>query len=91
MNKLALFIIYFWIIGIIIKLFFSFDSNQMIFSEILIGPNLSSWLGRDDYGRDIFYRLIDGFLNSFEILFLVTIISGFVVVLIGVILGYFGG
>jgi peptide/nickel transport system permease protein len=91
MNKLALFIICFWIIGIIIKLFFSFDSNQMIFSEILIGPNLSSWLGRDDYGRDIFYRLIDGFLNSFEIIFLVTIISSFVGVLIGVISGYFGG
>jgi len=91
MNKLVLFIAFFWLIGITIKLLFGFDSNQMVFSEILIEPNYSSWLGRDDYGRDIFHRLIDGFINSFEIIFLVTIISSFIGVLIGVIAGYFGG
>ena len=91
MKKLVLFVGFFWAIGIIIKLFFGFDSNQMIFDEILIQPNFSSWLGRDDYGRDIFHRLIDGFLNSFEIIFFVTAISSFVGVLIGVISGYFGG
>ena len=91
MNKLVLFIAFFWLIGITIKLSFGFDSNQMVFSEILIEPNYSSWLGRDDYGRDIFHRLIDGFINSFEIIFLVTIISSFIGVLIGVIAGYFGG
>ena len=91
MNKLVLFIAFFWLIGITIKLLFGFDSNQMVFSEILIEPNYSSWLGRDDYGRDIFHRLIDGFINSFEIIFLVTIISSFFGVFIGVIAGYFGG
>ena len=91
MNKLVLFIAFFWLIGITIKLLFGFDSNQMVFSEILIEPNYSSWLGRDDYGRDIFHRLIDGFINSFEIIFLVTIISSFIGVFIGVIAGYFGG
>ena len=91
MNKLVLFIVCFWLIGITIKLLFGFDSNQMVFSQILIEPNYSSWLGRDDYGRDIFHRLIDGFINSFEIIFLVTIISSFIGVLIGVIAGYFGG
>ena len=63
----------------------------MIFDEILIQPNFSSWLGRDDYGRDIFHRLVDGFLNSFEIIFIVTFISSFFGVVIGVISGYFGG
>tara|TARA_B100001758_G_C18230471_1_gene515062 strand:+ start:105 stop:893 length:789 start_codon:yes stop_codon:yes gene_type:complete len=91
MNKLVLFIAFFWLIGITIKLLFGFDSNQMVFSEILIEPNYSSWLGRDDYGRDIFHRLIDGFINSFEIIFIVTIISSFIGVFIGVIAGYFGG
>ena len=64
-------------IGVTIKLFSNFDSNQMIFDEILIQPNFSSWLGRDDYGRDIFHRLVDGFLNSFEIILIVTFISSF--------------
>jgi len=91
LKKLVLFVIFFWSIGIIIKLFFGFDSNQMEFSEILIKPNFSSWLGRDDYGRDIFYRLIDGFLNSFEIIFLVTVISSLFGISIGIVSGYFGG
>ena len=69
MKKIVLFVFFFWLIGIAIKLFSGFDSNQMVFDEILIGPNYTSWLGRDDYGRNIFYRLIDGFLNSFEIIF----------------------
>ena len=91
MKKIVLFVFFFWLIGIVIKLFSGFDSNQMVFDEILIGPNYISWLGRDDYGRNIFYRLIDGFLNSFEIIFIVTAISSFFGVLIGVISGYFGG
>jgi len=91
LKKIVLFVFFFWLIGIVIKLFSGFDSNQMVFDEILIGPNYISWLGRDDYGRNIFYRLIDGFLNSFEIIFIVTAISSFFGVLIGVISGYFGG
>jgi peptide/nickel transport system permease protein len=91
LKKLVFFIVFFWLFGLIIKLFTAFDSNQMIFDEILIKPNFSSWLGRDDYGRDIFHRLIDGFLNSFEIIFIVTAISSFIGVFIGVISGYFGG
>ena len=91
MKKLVLFVGFFWAIGITIKLFSGFDSNQMIFEEILIQPNFSSWLGRDDYGRDIFHRLVDGFLNSFEIIFIVTLISSFFGVVFGVISGYFGG
>ena len=91
MKKIVLFVFFFWSIGIAIKLFSGFDSNQMVFDEILISPNHTSWLGRDDYGRDIFYRLIDGFLNSLEIIFIVTAISSFLGVLIGVISGYFGG
>jgi peptide/nickel transport system permease protein len=91
LKKIVLFVFFFWSIGIVIKIFSGFDSNQMVFDEILISPNHTSWLGRDDYGRDIFYRLIDGFLNSFEIIFIVTAISSFFGVLIGVISGYFGG
>ena len=91
MKKIVFFIVFFWLIGLITKLFTGFDSNQMIFNEILIEPNFTSWLGRDDYGRDIFHRLIDGFLNSFEIIFIVTVISSFIGIFLGVISGYFGG
>ena len=63
----------------------------MIFDEILIQPNFSSWLGRDDYGRDIFHRLVDGFLNSFEIILIVTFISSFFGVGIGGVVTFKNG
>ena len=91
MKKLVFSVCVFWAIGVTIKLFSNFDSNEMIFDDILIQPNFSSWLGRDDYGRDIFHRLVDGFLNSFEIIIIVTFISSFFGVVIGVTSGYFGG
>lgn len=91
MNKLVLIIIFFWLIAIILKLISGFDSSQMDLDQILSEPNFLSWFGRDDYGRDIFYRLIDGFLNSFEIILFVTIISSVTGVVIGIFSGYFGG
>ena len=91
MNKLALGIIIFWGVALISKVISGFDSNQMIFNEILAEPNISSWFGRDDYGRNILYRLIDGFINSFEIITLVTVISISIGVTIGIVAGYLGG
>jgi peptide/nickel transport system permease protein len=91
LNKLSLIIILFWGGALTLKVTSDFDSNQMIFNEILSGPSNSSWFGRDDYGRNIFYRLIDGFINSFEIITLVTILSVTVGVTIGILSAYIGG
>lgn len=54
-------------------------------------PSKEYWLGTDYGGRDVFGQLIIGARNSLAIGFLVTILSGFIGITVGVIAGYFGG
>ncbi|MDQ0160570.1 ABC transporter permease [Alkalibacillus salilacus] len=48
-------------------------------------------LGTDQGGRDIFGQLIIGTRNSLSVGILVTIMSGFIGIVFGVVSGYFGG
>ena len=91
MKQIALAIILFWTCSLIYKILISFDSSVMEVDEILVVPNLTYWFGRDDFGRDIYLRLIDGFINSFQIILFVTLITSFSGILIGVLSGYLGG
>lgn len=54
-------------------------------------PSNEFWLGTDYGGRDVFGQLIIGAKNSLSIGFLVTLMSGFIGIVIGVVAGYFGG
>ncbi|MDA7834420.1 ABC transporter permease [Methylophilaceae bacterium] len=91
MKHIALAIILFWTCSLIYKILIGFDSSVMEVDEILVVPNLTYWFGKDDFGRDIYLRLIDGFINSFQIILFVTLITSFSGILIGVLSGYLGG
>jgi len=91
MKQIALAIILFWTCSLIYKILIDFDSSVMEVDEILVVPNLTYWFGRDDFGRDIYLRLIDGFINSFQIILSVTLITSISGILIGVLSGYLGG
>ena len=91
MKQIALAIILFWTCSLIYKILIGFDSSVMEVDEILVVPNLTYWFGKDDFGRDIYLRLIDGFINSFQIILFVTLITSFSGILIGVLSGYLGG
>ena len=91
MKQIALAIILFWTCSLIYKILIGFDSSVMEVDEILVVPNLTYWFGRDDFGRDIYLRLIDGFINSFQIILSVTLITSISGILIGVLSGYLGG
>lgn len=54
-------------------------------------PSSENWLGTDYGGRDVFGQLIIGTRNSLSIGLLVTLMSGFIGIVIGVFSGYFGG
>ncbi|NUU77419.1 ABC transporter permease [Paenibacillus xylanilyticus] len=54
-------------------------------------PSAQYWLGTDYGGRDVFGQLVIGTRNSLSIAFLVTLMTGFLGILIGVLSGYFGG
>ena len=91
MKRIALLIILFWICSFIFKIFSTYDSCVMELNEILLTPNIDHWFGKDDYGRDIYFRLVDGFINSFEIILSVTIVTSFFGIFIGVLSGFIGG
>jgi len=91
MNLLAKLIVIFWIFSIIFNYLMDVDPNYIEPALILSPPDIGNWFGSDDYGRPIFFRLVEGFLNSIEIIFFVTIFTSVIGITLGVLAGYFGG
>lgn len=60
-------------------------------ANALQAPSASHWFGTDEYGRDIFSRLVYGARITLYIIALVTIIVGPIGLFIGTVSGYFGG
>lgn len=54
-------------------------------------PGAAHWLGTDEFGRDIYSRLVHGARITLYIVALVTVIVGPIGLAVGVASGYFGG
>lgn len=67
-----------------------FESNEEV-EEYPAPPSKSNWFGTDDRGRDVFTRLLYGYKYSIAYAILVWIISTTIGVLLGGIMGFFGG
>ena len=65
------------------------DANQNNFRYRLGAPNASHWLGTDNFGRDIFSRIVHGSRVSLRIALLVVLTTGVLGVMIGAVAGYF--
>lgn len=57
----------------------------------LAAPSAEHWLGTDNFGRDVFSRVIYGARTTLYIIILVTVIVAPIGLLIGTCSGYFGG
>jgi peptide/nickel transport system permease protein len=60
-------------------------------ASTLQAPGAAHWFGTDEYGRDVFSRLVYGARTTLYIVGLVTIVVGPVGLAIGTASGYFGG
>ncbi|MGB8974698.1 MAG: ABC transporter permease, partial [Pseudomonas capeferrum] len=60
-------------------------------ANALQAPGAAHWFGTDEYGRDIFSRLVYGSRITLYIITLVTVIVGPIGLFIGTVSGYFGG
>lgn len=60
-------------------------------AQSLKAPSAAHWFGTDEYGRDVFSRLVHGSRISLYIIALVTVIVGPVGLAVGSMSGYFGG
>ena len=77
---------------IIIGMFWTpYDPNQMSGSEKMQSPSLQHIFGTDNFGRDIFSRVVQGAGATFMIAFATVAIGLVVGILIGLFTGYFGG
>ena len=68
-----------------------YDPIIMDFSARLQGPSLVHWLGTDEWGRDVFSRLLSGASITLSISLMVVLIAVFVGTLIGTVTGFLGG
>ncbi len=68
-----------------------YDPDAMKGSEKFMAPCLKHIMGTDNFGRDIFSRVLRALQNSCLISFLTVAIGGSIGVLVGAITGYFGG
>jgi peptide/nickel transport system permease protein len=57
----------------------------------LEGPSSEFWFGTDEFGRDVFSRLIYGARISFQVGVIAVGISAVIGILLGLLAGYFGG
>jgi peptide/nickel transport system permease protein len=69
----------------------SHDPLQQDLARALQAPGAAHWFGTDEYGRDVFSRLVFGSRITLYIVLLVTVIVGPIGLLIGTVSGYFGG
>ena len=68
-----------------------FDPTSMDFSARFAPPSLAHPFGTDDFGRDVFSRVLFGAAVSFKVAFIAVGISGTVGVLLGLVAGFLGG
>ncbi|SOC00183.1 peptide/nickel transport system permease protein [Ureibacillus xyleni] len=66
------------------------DINDQNLSVRLLPPSGEYWFGTDDFGRDIFSRIVHGARISLAVGFLSVVMSAVVGSFLGIIAGYYG-
>ncbi len=68
-----------------------YDPMHMEFAERLTGPSAKHLMGTDEFGRDIFSRILHGAAISVQVALIAVSISTVAGVLLGALAGFFGG
>ncbi|WP_414534328.1 ABC transporter permease [Dickeya chrysanthemi] len=69
----------------------TYDPLAQDLTNALQAPSASHWFGTDEFGRDVFSRLVYGSRITLYIVALVSVTVGPIGLLLGVVAGYYGG
>jgi peptide/nickel transport system permease protein len=67
------------------------QGNEIDLNSVLANPSVQHWFGADDLGRDILARTLRGVEVSFVVAIIVTVVTMFVGVSVGLLAGFYGG
>jgi peptide/nickel transport system permease protein len=81
----------FLMIAIFAPLLTSYSPTEQFMEERLLPPGSQHIFGTDQYGRDVFSRVVYGARVEVWIIFIVSIISVMIGIIVGITAGYFGG
>ncbi|MED4553244.1 ABC transporter permease [Lysinibacillus capsici] len=83
-------VIFFIILAVIGPFIAPQGINEQDLTKRLLAPSVDHWFGTDDFGRDIFSRIIHGARISLWVGFFSVILSVIIGSLLGIIAGYYG-
>lgn len=78
-------------LGIIGFFWTPYSTTAMSATEKFMAPSWKHWFGTDNFGRDIFSRVMKGMGTTIVIAAFVVLFSGIIGILLGAVTGYFGG
>ncbi|MEK5040805.1 nickel transporter permease [Sporosarcina sp. FSL K6-3457] len=94
-NKAAVvggfFILLFIVVSLVGPLLTTQDPTAVKVLNKLQPPSAEHWFGTDNYGRDIFTRIIHGMALTLKVGFLSVTMGGVIGVVLGIVSGYYGG
>ncbi|NLG68060.1 MAG: ABC transporter permease, partial [Firmicutes bacterium] len=67
-----------------------YDPLQQVLSERLQPPSARHWFGTDQFGRDIFSRVVYGTRIELQVIFIVSLLGSTLGTAVGLVSGYFG-
>lgn len=86
----AVIVVFFILLAIVGPLFVPEGINEQVLKDRLQPPSADHWFGTDDFGRDIFSRVVHGARISLWVGFFSVIGSVVVGSMLGIIAGYYG-
>lgn len=90
LRPAPLIVLFFVLVGIFGQLFAPYDPNQIDLSARLQGPSAAHWFGTDQYGRDVFSRVLGGARLSLTIAVAGTALAFVLGVAVGATAAYVG-
>lgn len=94
-NKSAvislIFILFLVVIAFIGPYVVPYDADAPDYNALFQGPSAQHWWGADEYGRDVFSRLMVGTRLSLGVALFSVVVGAALGVILGVLAGYYGG